>query len=165
MKYLAKVCQFHVHVRVLSSVHVHVLSVSVSISMAVSVFTSLSVFMSISVLFQFKYGAMNIYGRPGNYCILPIPKGPTRWRGNLKGLQHERGWLKSADNLGASPFKRDLSNDTTFSQTNLAGQSPKFAQVLKPLTDLRERRRDLQLILPIPCVRGPLSVSVISYKI
>jgi hypothetical protein len=55
--------------------------------------------------------------------ILSIPKGPTRWRGKLKGLSYERGWLKSADNLGSSPFKRDLSNDTTFSQTNLAGQS------------------------------------------
>ncbi len=55
--------------------------------------------------------------------ILPIPKGPTRWRGNLKGLSYERGLLKSPENLGASPFKRDLSNDTTFSQTNLAGQS------------------------------------------
>ncbi len=55
--------------------------------------------------------------------ILQIPKGPTRWRGNLKGLPYERGWLKSAENLGASPFKRDLSNDTTFGQPNLAGQS------------------------------------------
>ncbi len=55
--------------------------------------------------------------------ILSIPKGPTRWRGNLKGLSYERGWLKSADNLVASPFKRYISNDTTFSQTNLAGQS------------------------------------------
>jgi hypothetical protein len=55
--------------------------------------------------------------------ILPIPKGPTRWRGNLKGLSCERGLLKSVENLGASPFKRDLWNDTTFSQTNLAGQS------------------------------------------
>ncbi len=54
--------------------------------------------------------------------ILPIPKGPMRWRGKLKGLSYER-WLKSADNLGASHFKRDLLNDTTFSQTNLAGQS------------------------------------------
>ncbi len=55
--------------------------------------------------------------------ILPIPKGPMRWRGKLKGLSFERGWSKSADNLGASHFKKDLSNDTTFSQTNLAGQS------------------------------------------
>jgi hypothetical protein len=42
--------------------------------------------------------------------ILSISKGPTRWRGNLKGLSYERGWLKSADNLGAFPCKRDLSN-------------------------------------------------------
>jgi hypothetical protein len=44
-------------------VHVRVLSVSVSMSMSVSVS------MSISVLFQFKYGAMNIYGRYGNYIV------------------------------------------------------------------------------------------------
>ncbi len=46
--------------------------------------------------------------------ILLISKGPTRWCGNLKGLSYERRWLKSADSLGASPFKRNLSNDTTF---------------------------------------------------
>jgi hypothetical protein len=67
MKYIAKVRQFHVHARVHGPVHVCVLSVSVSVSMAVSVSTSVSVSMSISVLFQFKYGAMNIYGRHGNY--------------------------------------------------------------------------------------------------
>jgi hypothetical protein len=49
--------------------------------------------------------------------MLSIPKGPTRWRGNLKGLPYEREWLKSADNLDPSPFKGDPSNDTTFSQT------------------------------------------------
>jgi hypothetical protein len=38
--------------------------------------------------------------------ILSIPKGPARWQGNLKGLSYKRGWLKSAENFGASPFKR-----------------------------------------------------------
>jgi hypothetical protein len=46
-----------------------------------------------------------------------------RWRGNLKDLSYERGLLKAAENLGASTFKRDLSIETTYSQTNLAGQS------------------------------------------
>jgi hypothetical protein len=32
----------------------------------------------------------------------------------LNGLSFERGWSKSAENLGASPFKRDVSNDTVF---------------------------------------------------
>jgi hypothetical protein len=41
----------------------------------------------------------------------------------LKGLSHERGWSKSFTNLGASPFKRVLSSDTNFSQSNLVGQS------------------------------------------
>jgi hypothetical protein len=40
----------------------------------------------------------------------------------LKGLSHERGWAKSSENLGASPFKSDLSIDTAFSQINLARQ-------------------------------------------
>ncbi len=59
MKYLANVRQFHVHVRVRGHVHVHVLSVSISVSVS----------MSVSVLFQFKYGAMDIYGRHGNYIV------------------------------------------------------------------------------------------------
>jgi hypothetical protein len=52
-----------------------------------------------------------------------ISKACARWRGNLKGLSLKRGLTKSAKNLGAFLFKRDLSIDTTFSQTNLAGQS------------------------------------------
>ncbi len=55
MKYLAKVRQ--VHVRFCGHVHFRVLSVSVSVSMF------------ISVLFQFKYGTMNIYGRHSNYIV------------------------------------------------------------------------------------------------
>jgi hypothetical protein len=45
-----------------------------------------------------------------------IPNVHTRRRGNLKGLSHERGWIKSAENLGASPYKRDLLINTTFIQ-------------------------------------------------
>jgi hypothetical protein len=41
----------------------------------------------------------------------------------LNGLSFERGWSKSAENLGTSPFKRDVSNDTVFSQTHFAGHS------------------------------------------
>ncbi len=48
--------------------------------------------------------------------ILSIVKGPTRWCSNLKGLSYEKGHLNSSENLGASPFKRDLSIETTFSQ-------------------------------------------------
>jgi hypothetical protein len=59
MKYLAKVRQLHVHVHFRGHVHVRVLSVSASVSIS----------MSNSVLFQFKYGAMNIYGRHGNYIV------------------------------------------------------------------------------------------------
>jgi hypothetical protein len=55
--------------------------------------------------------------------ILLIAKACTRWRRNLKGLFTREMMVKCAENLGASLFKRDLSNDTTSSQTNLAGQS------------------------------------------
>jgi hypothetical protein len=54
---------------------------------------------------------------------LSYPKSCIRWRQHLKGLLHERGGAKSSENLGTSPFKRDLSIDTTFSQIILAGQS------------------------------------------
>jgi hypothetical protein len=49
---------------------------------------------------------------------LSYPKSCIRWR-----LSRERGWTKSSEDLGAYPFKSDLSIDTTFSQINLAGQS------------------------------------------
>jgi hypothetical protein len=52
-----------------------------------------------------------------------ISKACMRWRKNLNGFSLKRGLTKSAENLGASLFKRDLSVDTTFSQRNLAGQS------------------------------------------
>jgi hypothetical protein len=75
MKYLAKVNQFHVHFRVLS--------VSISVSMFVSVSMLVSVYMSISMLFQFKYGAMIIYGRHGNYIV--DSQGFYEVAGKLKG--------------------------------------------------------------------------------
>jgi uncharacterized membrane protein len=77
MKYLAKVRPFHVHVRFC------VLSVSQSVlSISVSMFVSVSIFAS--VLFQFKYGAMNIYyqhcnyivNSQGSYEVAGKPKGP-----------------------------------------------------------------------------------------
>jgi hypothetical protein len=52
-----------------------------------------------------------------------ISKTRMKCRRNLKSLSLERGWTKSAENLGASFLKRDLLVDTTFNQTNLAGQS------------------------------------------
>jgi hypothetical protein len=55
--------------------------------------------------------------------ILLITKGHTMWCGNLKGLSHDRGWCKSAENFGASPFKTELPIETTFTQVYLAGQS------------------------------------------
>jgi hypothetical protein len=54
---------------------------------------------------------------------LSYAKSCIRWRQHLKSLSHERGWAKFSEDLGASPFKSDLSIDTTFSQINLAGQS------------------------------------------
>jgi hypothetical protein len=68
-KYLAEVPKFHVFVRVYVHVHVRVLSFPVSVSKNVSVSMSVSVSISFSVLFQFKYGALNIYGRHGKYIV------------------------------------------------------------------------------------------------
>jgi hypothetical protein len=64
---------------------------------------------------------MNIYVPHGNYIVNSKGSYKVAWK--LKGLPHERGWVKSAENLGASPFKRDLSIETTFRQVHLAGQS------------------------------------------
>jgi hypothetical protein len=74
------------------------------------------------VLYQFKYGAMNIYDRHGNYIV--NSQGSYEVARNLKGLSYERGWLKSADNLGASPFKRDISNDNHFQPKQISLDSP-----------------------------------------
>jgi hypothetical protein len=83
MKYFAKARQFHVHVRFRGHVHFRVLSVSVPVSMSVSVSMFVSVSMSISMLIQFKYGAMNIYGRHGNYIV--DSQGSYEVAGKLKG--------------------------------------------------------------------------------
>jgi hypothetical protein len=50
--------------------------------------------------------------------ILSIPKAPTRWRGDVKGLLHESQLVKPAENLGVSPLKRNLSKESNVSQTN-----------------------------------------------
>jgi hypothetical protein len=103
---------------------------SVSVSVYLSVFLSVPVCVPVHVLFRVRVHVnLNTVWRyeylspTWQLCILSIPKGSTRWCKNLKGLSYERGLLKSAENLGASSFKRDLSIETTFSQTNLAGQS------------------------------------------
>jgi hypothetical protein len=37
--------------------------------------------------------------------VFSIPKGHVSWCRNLKGLSHESEWLKSGENLGASPLR------------------------------------------------------------
>jgi hypothetical protein len=65
---------------------------------------------------------MNIYVRHGNYSI--NFQGQYEVAQKLKGPFYKRDdQIKSAENLGTSPFKLDLSNDTTSSQTNLTRQS------------------------------------------
>jgi hypothetical protein len=56
--------------------------------------------------------------------ILPIPKGPTRWRGNLKGLSYERGLLKSVENLGAPLPLREIYQMTPLSAKQISLDSP-----------------------------------------
>jgi hypothetical protein len=76
---------------------------------------------------------MKIYVRHGSYYILSISKVRLRWRGNLKRLSHEKGWIKSAENIVASHFKSVLSIDATFSQAHRAGQSLKKLLVVASL--------------------------------
>jgi hypothetical protein len=52
-----------------------------------------------------------------------FPNAPARWHRNLKGFSHESGWVKSAENLCASPLKRNNFVIKICSQTYLAGQS------------------------------------------
>jgi hypothetical protein len=93
------------------------MSMSVSVSVSVSVFLYLSVYVSMSI----KYSATNIFVQDPDYSV--NFQGPYKVAQKLKGLSLERGWTKSAEILGASHLKRDLSVDTTFSQTNIANQS------------------------------------------
>jgi hypothetical protein len=53
--------------------------------------------------------------------ILSIPEAYTEWLEKLKGLSHEKGLVKSAENISTSPFNEDQSIHTTFSQIHLAG--------------------------------------------
>jgi hypothetical protein len=59
-----------------------------------------------------NYSEMYLVDSPGPYEVALELK---------KGLSHDIGWIKLAENLGASPFERDLSINTTFSQIHLAG--------------------------------------------
>jgi hypothetical protein len=62
---------------------------------------------------------MNIYVRHGNYSISFQGHYEVAWK--LKGYFDKRDdWLKFAENLGASPFKWDLSNDTNKSRWTVA---------------------------------------------
>jgi hypothetical protein len=109
--YLAKAFQFRV--RVFVCVLVCAISIDVlfhilfhvRVPVHVNLITALRVFMSDMAI------------------ILSIPKAPTRRHRNLQGLQHERAWVNSAENLGASPFQTNLSTDTNFSHMYLAGES------------------------------------------
>jgi hypothetical protein len=64
---------------------------------------------------------MNVSVRLDNYIV--DSQGSYKVAQKLKELSHERVWVKSAENLNASPFRRDLSINATFSQVHLAGQS------------------------------------------
>jgi hypothetical protein len=75
-----------------------------------------------------KDGATNIFVRHGNYSI--NSQGPNKVARKLKGISLEKGCTKSAENLGASPLKRDLLVDTTFSQTILLDSPFKDAVIL-----------------------------------
>jgi hypothetical protein len=57
---------------------------------------------------------------------------------NFKGLSQDKGWAKFAENLRTSTFNKDLSNDTSFSQINLADVT--FKAKLNKLDDLEKAK-------------------------
>ncbi len=62
--------------------------------------------------------------------ILSIPKACRRWRGNLKSVLHERGWVKSAEHLGVGAL---MFSPPTFSpsdnSTHTVGPSDSWTAV------------------------------------
>ncbi len=65
---------------------------------------------------------MNTYVRYGSYIVDPQESSEVARK--LKGpLTLDVEGVKSAENLGGSPSKRDLLIDTSLSPVNLAGQS------------------------------------------
>ncbi len=70
-------------------------------------FMSVPVSVSCPCSCQFLYVAMNIIVRNGKYVSFLFPRPVRGGRKNLKCPSHERGWVKSAENLGTSPLKRD----------------------------------------------------------
>jgi hypothetical protein len=52
-----------------------------------------------------KIGCFQRIGQLLEIGGVEYPISCIRWRRHLKGLSRERGWAKSAENLGASPFK------------------------------------------------------------
>jgi hypothetical protein len=57
--------------------------------------------------------------------ICSCPKFCMRWHRHSTDLSSERAWAKSAEDLRSSPFKKDLSIKTTFSEIQVTGQSIK----------------------------------------
>jgi hypothetical protein len=101
------------------------LSMSLSVSFSVSLSVSVSLPVSLSVC-QIKCGAMNISFRHDNYLV-DSQGGRTRWRRNLKGLSHERVWVKSAEHLEASPLRE------TYRLIPLSAKSISLHSPLKPI--------------------------------
>ncbi len=141
--------------------------VSVSMSMSISVFVSLSMSQSVSLFFLFVrvlvpacilvilYGALNIYVWY-NYFLVSS-QGPYEVAPNLKSLPHERGWVKSAENQGTFPFKRDQSIYITFisldslfplnSETVLYKLGPFDDRPLKSILSFLDQTAELRLWL------------------
>jgi hypothetical protein len=69
--------------------------------------------------FSYPYGGMNFI------AAIPIGFQIAKQQGgalNFKELSQNVGRTKLAKNLRASPFNKELSNETTFSLIHLAGQ-------------------------------------------
>jgi hypothetical protein len=54
--------------------------------------------------------------------VFLMAKHRTSWHRSFKGLSHRGGQAELSDNLRASPFIKNLSNDYAFNQINLDEQ-------------------------------------------
>ncbi len=86
------------------------LAVSAAVSQAVSGAVSVSAAVAVSVPVPVRVSIFKRSKKNDEYLflILLISMAPARRRGNLRSLSHEKVWAKSAENIDAFPFTRDL---------------------------------------------------------
>jgi hypothetical protein len=111
------------------------LTMAISVSMSLSLFVSLSirVIVPVHVLICVNFHkVLQILFPAWNYLI--DSQGPYELARIVKMYLVGKGRVKSAGNLGPSPFKRDLSTDIIFSHIYLVGWCLSDVHILYSLT-------------------------------